>query len=239
MRSLPIFRDVWVPPFPNDFGSAIGGAALAMIQHAGFQPIEWHARLGPALPSTTRMKDGWSAVECTPAQLARLLHESGEPVIVFHGRAELGPRALGGRSILAAPTSVGMKDRLNQIKGREPHRPFAPICLVDEAPAIFAPGTPDPYMLFDHDVRAEWVSRIPAVTRLDGIARLQTVCQGDDPFLAAVLAEYHWLSGVPALCNTSANLNGRGFFPNVESAMAWGEVDRIWGEGVLYQRVHD
>ncbi|WP_327327078.1 nodulation protein U [Streptomyces sp. NBC_01210] len=236
LRALPLVREMWVPPFPNDAGSAIGAAALGMIRHTGPGPVAWHARLGPALTPTVSIPEGWTSTRCTPRELAGVLHETGEPVVVLNGRAELGPRALGGRSILAAPTEAEMKDTLNRIKGREPYRPVAPICLVEEARKIFDPGTPDPHMLFDHDVRPEWAPRIPAVVHLDGTARLQTVAEEDDPFLAEVLSEYHLLSGVPVLCNTSANLNGSGFFPDVASAMAWGEVDRIWSEGTLYRR---
>ncbi|WBO65110.1 carbamoyltransferase N-terminal domain-containing protein [Streptomyces camelliae] len=236
LRSAPLFSEVWVPPFPNDSGSAIGGAVLAAARHTGLGAIEWHARLGPALTPTEEIPDGWTSASCDPAQLARLLHESGEPVVLLNGRAELGPRALGARSIIAAPTSAAMKAELNRIKGRESYRPVAPLCLVEQAPEIFEPGTPDPYMLFDHQVRESWTEKIPAVIHLDGTARLQTVAQEDDPVLAEVLNEYHRLSGVPVLCNTSANLNGSGFFPDVASAMAWGRVDRIWSEGVLYSR---
>ncbi|WP_329571339.1 carbamoyltransferase N-terminal domain-containing protein [Kitasatospora sp. NBC_01266] len=237
LRALPNVRAMWVPPFPNDSGSAIGAAALGMVRHTGPRALSWHARLGPALLPATDLPAGWTSTPCGPEELAEVLHRTGEPVVVLDGRAELGPRALGGRSILAAPTSAAMKDLLNEIKDRASYRPVAPICLVEEAPQIFDPGTPDPYMLFDHAVRPQWLDRIPAVVHLDGTARLQTVAAADDAFLAQVLTAYHRLSGIPVLCNTSANLNGSGFFPDVASAMAWGRIDRIWSEGVLHQRV--
>ncbi len=91
-------------------------------------------------------------------------------------------------------------------------------------------------MLFDHVVRPDWRDRIPAVLHLDDTARLQTVGPDDDPTLRAILARYQSLSGVPVLCNTSANFNGTGFFPDVESALAWGKVDRVWSDGTLYTR---
>jgi carbamoyltransferase len=156
--------------------------------------------------------------------------------VVLNGRAELGPRALGGRSILAAPVDAAMKDRLNDIKRREPFRPVAPICLEEHAPEIFSPGTPDPYMLFEHDVRPAWVARIPAVLHLDGTARLQTVSPAQDPDLTEILRAYHEVSGVPVLCNTSANFNGSGFFPDVATAIGWDKVDMVWEEGTLYRR---
>jgi carbamoyltransferase len=236
LRALPGVRELWVPPFPNDSGSAIGAAAARRAGQAGLTAIGWDYRLGPRLGPAGVLPDGWTAVACDADGLARVLHETGRPVVVLHGRAELGPRALGGRSILAAPGDRAMKDELNRIKDREPYRPVAPVCLASEAPGIFDPGTPDPYMLFDHAVRPAWTGRIPAVVHLDGTARLQTVDPADDPFLGQVLLSYARLSGLPVLCNTSANLHGRGFFPDVASAMRWGRVDRIWSEGLLYQR---
>ncbi|MEU0742331.1 carbamoyltransferase C-terminal domain-containing protein [Streptomyces sp. NPDC006134] len=124
---------------------------------------------------------------------------------------------------------------MNRIKDREPYRPVAPICLEEEAPKVFSPGTPDPHMLFDHEVRPDWEERIPAVVHLDGTAWLQTVGRGDD-VLFTVLSAYHRFSGIPVLCNTSANLNGHGFFPDVASAARWGRVSRIWSDGTLYRR---
>lgn len=235
LRDLPLFGEVWIPPFPNDAGSALGAAALGMMARSGIGALSWHTRLGPVLGPAV-LTDGWRSSPCGPNELAAVLHQTGRPVIVLDGRAELGPRALGGRSIIAAPTAAAMKDELNQIKGREPYRPVAPICLAEAAPEIFDPGTPDPYMLFEHRVRPEWARRIPAVVHLDGTARLQTVSPADEPLLAAILTEYHRLSGIPVLCNTSANRQGCGFFPDVASAMAWGRVDRIWSDNVLYQR---
>ncbi|ORT57360.1 carbamoyltransferase N-terminal domain-containing protein [Streptomyces sp. CB03238] len=235
LRAHPAFASVWVPPFPNDSGSAIGTAAAHLIATEGIGAIDWNPRLGPAVKDSAPLA-GWTSTPCTPEELARVLHETGEPVVVIDGRAELGPRALGGRSILAAATDPAMKELLNKVKNREHYRPVAPICLTEEAPAVFSPGTPDPHMLFDHDVRPEWAARIPAVVHLDGSARLQTVGAEDDPTLRAVLREYHRLSGIPVLCNTSANFNGSGFFPDVASAMRWGRLDRIWSDNVLHAR---
>jgi carbamoyltransferase len=235
LRSAKGFRSVWVPPFPNDTGSALGAAALHLAATDGFVPLRWDARLGPHLRQSAALP-GWASTPCTPEQLAAVLRESGEPVVLLHGRAELGPRALGGRSILAPAVDPAMRDTLNRIKDREPYRPVAPVCLVEHAPDIFDPGTPDPHMLFDHRVRPEWVDRIPAVLHLDGTARLQTVSAQDDPTLERILREYHRLTGIPVLCNTSANHHGRGFFPDVASAQEWGRVDRVWSDDILYHR---
>ncbi|MFE7383319.1 carbamoyltransferase N-terminal domain-containing protein [Streptomyces zhihengii] len=235
IRASGLADAVWVPPFPNDAGSALGTACCELLRSPGPVHLRWDTYAGPGLVPSEPLP-GWVARPCTPAGLAGLLHEKGEPVVVLHGRAELGPRALGHRSILAPATDPGMKDRLNEVKGRERYRPVAPICLEARAPEVFAPGVPDPFMLFDHEVRPDWRSRVPAVTHLDGTARVQTVGPGDDPFVFEVLTAYERLSGVPLLCNTSANRNGSGFFPDVRSAMEWGRVPAVWSDGVLYER---
>jgi carbamoyltransferase len=236
LRADPLFRAVWIPPFANDSGSALGAASAHMIGRAGVTAIGWHPRTGPALVRTPLTRNGWTTSPCTPEDLARTLHHTGQPVIVLNGRAELGPRALGGRSIIAPARDIAIRDILNRVKDREGYRPVAPICLTESAPEIFEPGTPDPHMLFDHRVRDHWVDRIPAIVHLDGTARLQTVSKEDDPVLERVLREYDRLTGIPVLCNTSANHIGRGFFPDVASAMDWGRIDTVWSEGKLYRR---
>jgi carbamoyltransferase len=237
LRRQSLFRAVWVPPFPNDSGSAVGTAAAHYAALTGRLPaLQWHPRSGPALRPMGRIPAGWDARPCSAAGLAAMLHESGRPVVVLNGRAEVGPRALGGRSIIAPAHDPGMKRLLNEIKHREDYRPVAPICPVEFAPQVFDPGVPDPHMLFDHKIRADWVDRIPAVMHLDGTARLQTVSESDDAFVATLLREYGQLSGVPVLCNTSANLHGSGFFPDVRSAMEWGRIDLIYSDGTLYSR---
>jgi carbamoyltransferase len=236
VRNSGVFENVYVPPFPNDSGSAIGAACTAMLHFTGNAALDWNVYAGPAITENISRGD-WKNHPFTVQQLAKLLHDTQEPVVFLNGRAELGPRALGNRSILAAPTSGGMKDILNDIKKRELYRPVSPICLEQHAATIFKPGCADPYMLFDHIVKDDWVERIPAICHLDGSARLQTVTHESNPVVADLLEAYNEITGVPLLCNTSANLNGKGFFPDVSSAMEWNEVNYIWSEGKLYERV--
>ncbi|WP_420969670.1 nodulation protein NodU [Bradyrhizobium sp. B120] len=234
LRATGLFDDVWVPPFPNDSGSAIGAACSAMAAQNGFAPLEWSVYSGPALQAS-EIPSEWEAAPCSLRELAAIL-ASNKPVIFLSGRAELGPRALGGRSILAAATSPAMKDHLNDIKRREHFRPVAPICLEDRAPEIFSPGTPDPYMLFDHQTRAAWRDKVPAVVHLDGSARLQTISRNSPHKIAELLVEFEQLTGIPLLCNTSANLHGRGFFPDAAAACQWGRVEHVWCDGLLWTK---
>lgn len=234
IRATGMFNTVWVPPFPNDSGSAIGAACSAMAANKGFVPLEWSVYSGPAL-QCSEVPSEWKAARCSMRELATIL-ASNKPVVFLAGRAELGPRSLGGRSILASATSPAMKDYLNDIKLREHFRPVAPICLEDRAPEFFNPGTPDPYMLFDHRTRAEWRDKIPAVVHLDGSARLQTIPRTSQHGVAELLVEYEKLTGIPLLCNTSANQHGRGFFPHAAAACQWGRVEHVWCDGLLWAK---
>ncbi|WOH63833.1 nodulation protein NodU [Bradyrhizobium sp. BWA-3-5] len=234
LRASGLFDAVWVPPFPNDSGSAIGAACAAMAAQDGFLPLEWSVYSGPRLQGSD-VPPEWEAAPCSMRELATIL-ASNQPVIFLAGHAELGPRSLGGRGILAAATTARMKDHLNHIKRREQFRPVAPICLEDRAPDIFDPGTPDPYMLFDHQTRAEWRDKVPAVVHLDGSARLQTISRTSKHKVAELLVEYEKLTGIPLLCNTSANHHGRGFFPDVAAACQWGRVKHVWCDGLLWTK---
>ncbi|PCK78201.1 nodulation protein NodU [Rhizobium sophoriradicis] len=234
LRGAGLFDSVWVPPFPNDSGSAIGAACSAMVAQQGFVPLEWSVYSGPVLQSG-HVPTGWEATPCSMRELASIL-AGNRPVVFLSGRAELGPRALGGRSIFASATSPEMKDFLNEVKLREHFRPVAPICLEDRAPEIFSPGTPDPYMLFDHQTRMEWQDKVPAVVHLDGSARLQTISRSSQHKVVELLIEYEKLTGIPLLCNTSANYHGCGFFPDAAAACEWERVGHVWCDGQLFTR---
>ena len=149
---------------------------------------------------------------------------AGAVVGVVQGRAEFGPRALGARSILGDARSPRMQRVLNlKIKFRESFRPFAPVVLAERAAEFFEIAAPSPYMLLTVPVRGartshaaaamaarlrEIRSAIPAVTHVDGSARVQTVDATENPFLHAVLREFTALTGCPVLINTSFNVRG-------------------------------
>src|SRR5690606_13404728 len=103
---------------------------------------------------------------------------------------EFGPRALGGRSILASPLSAGMQQRLNEIKDREDFRPVAPAVLEEAAAEWFVDANVSPFMLFVHEVRADKANRIPAVRHVDGTARIQTVNRSQHPLYYDLIAAF-------------------------------------------------
>lgn len=145
-----------------------------------------------------------------------MLHE-GQILGWFQGRMEIGPRALGARSILASPCWPNMKDKINaEVKHREAYRPFAPSCLVERREEFFEQPVEDPFMLKVCFVRPEKRSVIPAVTHVDGSARLQTVRREVNPRYYGLIEEFGKLSGVPVVLNTSFNIMGE---PIVESPL--------------------
>jgi carbamoyltransferase len=126
----------------------------------------------------------------------------------FQGRMEFGPRALGGRSILADPRDPKMRDTLNQkIKFREGFRPFAPSVLADKSPDWFDIDCESPYMLLVAQVR-EGKRCIPSVTHVDNSARLQTVTRESNPLYYDLIVAFEKQTGVPVIINTSFNVRG-------------------------------
>jgi carbamoyltransferase len=214
------FRDVFIPPSAHDGGTALGCALYGMIECLGessgfrwtddFLGPESEARAAEEVIRGAEAEPGL-AVE-RPADLAAEvagLLDDGFVVAVHQGRSESGPRALGNRSILGDPRHPGMRDFINfRVKGREWFRPLAPLVLADAAPTIFDVDRPAPYMQLAVDVRAEHREALPAITHVDGTARIQTVEPEHTPFLHALLAAFAERTGCPVLINTS--LNGKG-----------------------------
>jgi carbamoyltransferase len=133
---------------------------------------------------------------------------TGNVVGWFQGRMELGPRALGNRSILADPRRVETRDRVNRIKGRESWRPLAPAVLAEQATAYFCRDKPSPFMLFASQVREEKRSEVPAVVHIDGSARPQTVSREANHLFHKLIGAFQKHAGVPMLLNTSFNAVG-------------------------------
>jgi carbamoyltransferase len=209
------FEEIWVQPGAGDAGTALG-AALHLAAELG-EPAERMTGADLGRGFTDEEIQGWlerAAVPYErPADVAVTVAESlaaDRIVAWFQGRAEFGPRALGHRSLLAHPGRKENLERLNDVKGREQFRPVAPMVLAERAAELFGRGPlPSPYMLFVHDVAPEWKPKIPAVTHVDGTARIQTVDPAKEPLLARMLCAFDARTGVPVVVNTSLNTEGR------------------------------
>ncbi|MFI0089378.1 carbamoyltransferase [Streptomyces bobili] len=207
------FERVWVQPAAGDAGTALGAALHVAHQK---ETVE-------AMP-TAALGRGWSDAELRewleraavpyeePADIAEAVAEelARDGVVAwFQGRSEYGPRALGHRSLLAHPGRAANLERLNAVKGREEFRPVAPMVLAERAPELFDGPLPSPYMLFVHEVAAEWRERIPAVVHVDGTARIQTVDRAAEPLVARMIDGFERRTGLPVVVNTSLNTAGR------------------------------
>jgi carbamoyltransferase len=217
------FDEVYVQPAAGDDGSALGAALYRASQTIAppnrRMPVPL---LGPAYSEAEvesalncyRPQIRWRRFESlqeTCASAAALI-AAGRVIAWFRGRMEYGPRALGNRSILADPSHPQMRDRINaMVKKREAFRPFAPACSLEQAPVWFdvAQGEQHPYMISVVDVRADARSLLPAVTHVNGTARLQTVSPTDNPDFHALLVVVGDVTGRQMVLNTSFNVKGQ------------------------------
>ncbi|WFE39441.1 carbamoyltransferase C-terminal domain-containing protein [Micromonospora sp. WMMD998] len=218
------YRDVWVQPAAGDAGTALGAALhvagelgdrsapmTGVDLGRGWSDEELEAELRRAALPYTRPAS-------IAAEAARVLADNGI-VAWYQGRSEYGPRALGHRSLLAHPGDRDTTRRMNDVKGREQFRPIAPMVRAERFGELFEGTYPSPYMLFVHRVKPAWRDRIPAVTHVDGTARVQTVHPETEPLVAELLAEFERRTGLPVVVNTSLNTAGRPMVDTPREAM--------------------
>lgn len=216
------FSEVSVPSAPGDAGCALGAALAAdrLIFGSSHRSVPnhpfWGPQIVPAELERLALEDRLDPIrageDALIAQTAAALH-GGAIVGWMQGALEFGPRALGHRSILAAPQDAAMRDRLNRsTKFREEFRPFAPVVTYDQADRYFrlpvGGARLGRFMSGVFPVRPEWRDRLAAVTHIDGTARVQVLEPEMEPQLARLLDAYGRLSGMPILLNTSFNLAG-------------------------------
>ncbi|MBN2054623.1 carbamoyltransferase [bacterium] len=211
------YDDIFIQPAAGDAGGALGAAMLIHHNVLG-NPRTFRLAMPYFGPSFTDEEikatlDGFSAEyhhhdrNGIVTRTARLIDEQNV-VGWFQGRMEFGPRALGNRSILADPRDAGMQKKVNlKIKFRESFRPFAPTVLEGDIGEYFELDRPSPYMLLTTQVREDRRC-IPAVTHVDGSARIQSIARDVNPLYYDVIAEFKRLSGVPVIINTSFNVRG-------------------------------
>jgi hydroxymethyl cephem carbamoyltransferase len=227
---------VFVPPCANDSGSAIGTAVDAQVALGGPCRLEWDVYSGAEFEFDTQPDPArWSERPADSAALAARLAD-GAVVAWVRGRAEIGPRALGHRSLLASPLHPRSRERLNAIKRREDYRPVAPCCLLEEQHRWFDSDRNDPYMLFFANVITD---ALPAVTHRDGTARVQSVGPEGDPALRALLQATAAHTGYGVLCNTSLNYPGLGFINRASELFRYcqqNEIADIVIENTWYRR---
>jgi carbamoyltransferase len=235
------FAQTFISPYPGDDGIAVGCCAFGLFGNDRLdqiastkarsgppRPAVWSQPLSPylgpdaseaAIKAAIETAAPWLEVESirnVDQRLQKMAEEveSGGVVAWYHSRSELGPRALGHRSILADPRKKGLVRFVNEkVKSRESFRPFAPSVLAEEASNWFDLGPsvlPDdqnvsPFMSMTAIVHESKRARIPAVTHVDGSSRLQTVTSTAEPLYHLFISKFFALTGIPMILNTSFN----------------------------------
>ncbi|MGW2709905.1 carbamoyltransferase family protein [Streptomyces sp. NPDC001356] len=224
LRRLDAVTGYFAPPASSDRGQALGCALYAWHHLTSELPrrplssdyfgrpytsqeIEQALRRDPrsGLVERRRTPFTWRHESDIARTTAQMIAE-GKIIGWFQGGSELGPRALGARSILADPRTTASSDALNKrIKHREPFRPFAPAILADHASTWFDLDVTSPFMLLAPPVRPDHADKIAGVVHVDGTARVQTVDPAAAPAYGALIEHFHQLTGVPVVLNTSFN----------------------------------
>ncbi len=206
-KNTGLFPEIFVPPVANDSGSAIGTAIDAQFYYTGNPKIDWNVYSGRRFDSTGSFDVApYDVCASDDVMIAKML-ANGLILGWVHGKYEIGPRALGNRSILAAPFSECTRLRLNEIKQREQFRPIAPVCTEEDAARWFGCDVGSPHMLYTYKVRTD---ALPAVTHVNKTARIQTVSATTNQRLHQLLVAFKARTGYGVLCNTSLNFKDRG-----------------------------
>ncbi len=227
------FEAVSVFPASGDNGLAVGvalyGAHVVLGQTRAVVTPGWRAR-AVFTGREYSPEDVDAALDGAPVHATRspdLVGDvgtalaNGQTVAMCRGRSEIGPRALGHRSLLASPRTARMRDHINlNVKERESFRPLAPVVPLEHLDTYFEDVAESPYMLFVATVREKYRDQLAAVTHIDGTARVQTVREEDDPFLHELLERVGDITGIPVLLNTSLNLRGEPIVETPQDAVA-------------------
>jgi hypothetical protein len=218
------FRGLLAPPSVGDDGQSVGIGLAAFhkksVERFSFTyPGPYLGREDPDLAGALEKFAPFVAGQQDYDEDVAVDDLLAAPVVWFHGASEVGPRALGNRSLLGDPTSAAAKDALNGIKQREWWRPVAPVVLRESMADWFEDARSSPYMLETFTIRADRRDRIPAVAHLDQSARVQSVERAQNPALHDLIAAFGRRTGVPMLCNTSLNDKGEPIIDTIAEAL--------------------
>jgi len=207
LKSLPEDINLYVEPVSDDSGVSMGGAMQVCDMNIDCKLDNLY--LGTQLKYDYELLDHEIESNITVGEVAKLLVD-GNIVAIAQGRSEIGPRALGNRSILFDPRVKNGKDIVNKVKNREWFRPFAGTILLEHAKEWFDLDRLEesPYMMYAVDTLPEKIDLIPAIVHVDGTCRIQTVTREHNKNYYDLISEFYKLTGVPILFNTSFNLAG-------------------------------
>ena len=219
------FKGFMAPPCVSDTGLSLGIALYAFCSKLNrFHYKLTHSFQGNADDNLEKILNQGNyklfIKNVSQMDLKRAVADLQEaPVVWFLGKSEIGPRALGHRSLIASPCSNLIKDRLNEIKQRQWWRPVAPIILEEEVNNWFENAYPTPFMLHTFQIRKEKKHLVPAILHLDDSARVQTIKVEENPMLYYLIKAFSIETGIPIICNTSLNDCGEPIIDRIEEAL--------------------
>jgi carbamoyltransferase len=210
--------DVYVPANPNDCGLSLGQYLIDQkchvdpVVYAGFDILD-KEDIGIYLKDDSYDKENLSVERIVD------LIESGKIGGIIQGYSEVGPRALGNRSIICDPSIADMKDIINsKVKFREWFRPFAPVCREEDMNFYFDDAFPSEYMSYAPSVKKEYQDVLPSITHVDGTARLQTVRKDQHKLFYDILSCMKNRNKIPVILNTSFNIKGKPILTRIKDA---------------------
>jgi len=245
IAGLNYVNNIFIPPAPNDAGAALG-AALYFSKTKGYgQKLRTeHAQWGPEFSNSkieamlNGLKIKYEKHNQIEEVTAKLL-EKDKIVGWFQGRMEIGPRALGARSILANPQKNWMKDKVNLIKNRESWRPFSPSLLYEDREEYLDKPKDSPFMALAFEVPEKIKLKIPSAVHIDNTARAHLVKKEVSPRYWRLINEFKKLTSTPALLNTSFNIQGEPIVCTPQEALktfAASKIDYLVMEDFLIYR---
>lgn len=228
-------KKLLAPPCVNDSGNSLGIGLMAFYSNLDYVSFELkNAYQGKEIKAdeieSIKCSDKWkkfirSIDSIDYEQAVQDIMEN--PVIWVNGKAEIGPRALGARSLIGDPRQTEMKNKLNQIKQRQWWRPVAPIVLEEQVAEWFENSYPTKYMLNTFGIREEKKKQVPAILHLDNSARVQTLTKHDNEELYCLIKKFYETTGVPIICNTSLNDRGQPIINDLENIIRYALTKRI------------
>ena len=231
--------DVFVAPNPSDCGLSLG--LLYLATNKKFPNVTYSGLPILDIDNLKNFVSERNAREADLKEVASLIKD-GLIIGIVQGGSEVGPRALGNRSIVCDPTRKDMKDVLNaKVKFREWFRPFAPFCKKEDAKKYFDSRNFDnlEFMSFAPLVKKEFREKLPSITHADGSARLQVVTSTSHSGFYDLLTEFGKISEINVLLNTSFNIKGKPILSKIEDALFVldnTELDAVWVEGYLFEK---
>ena len=229
--------ELFISPGPNDCTISLGGMKFFYRRIAPLKSPNWEIPLKKTI-STSKYDDSLSRKETTIEELAYDLFDN-KIIGIIKGAIEIGPRALGNRSILANPLCKGIKKRINSLKNRKFFRPISPMVSEDDYSNYFVETPPSPYMSFSPMIRSKFKNILSEIVHKDGSCRVQVVSHKEN-WKYNLLKEFQNLSGHPILANTSFNVQGFPLINDVEDAfqlLKSKKIDSLYINDIKYENI--